>query len=40
MSDSPLSPDFHPAQRKLLGHDYDKLYANGKGLKEPVPFKP
>ena len=40
MSDSPLSPDFHPAPRVLLGHDYDKLYTGGKGLKEPVPFKP
>ncbi len=40
MSDSPLSPNFRPAPRILLGHDYDKVYADGKGLKEPVPFKP
>jgi len=40
MADSPLSPEFHPVSRKLLGHNYDELYANGKGLKEPVPFVP
>lgn len=38
MDDSPLSPNFCPTPRKLLGHDYDQLYSNGKGLKEPVPF--
>ena len=38
MAQSPLSPDFRPKPRKLLGHNYDQLYSNGKGLKDPIPF--
>ncbi|WP_446423965.1 sulfatase-like hydrolase/transferase [Mailhella sp.] len=40
MADSPLSPQWKPAPRVLLGHDYDKLYSNGRGLAQPIPFHP
>lgn len=37
---SPLSPQWKPAPRILLGHDYDKLYSGGRGLTQPIPFHP